>query len=260
MMLVAQAPLPQPGPHSPLHHLDDPMPPALPPPALTATFRSLADVVYSEESFEEVARAICLAAVDLVDGCDHASLMVRRGNRAVTAAASDDVAARCDDLERAVGQGPCLDALDEDAPHQHVCADLHDGGSWPDLATRMIDETPVRGLAGFRLRHEGAKVGALNIFGDHPDRLDEESLHQATLLTAFASVSLAAMDRGEQATTLRRGLDSNREIGKAVGLLMAMHDLDQDAAFAMLSRVSQEMNLKLAEVASRVVDTHRPGA
>ncbi len=235
------------------------MPPALPPAALAATFRSLADVVYSEESYEDVAREICLAAVDLVDGCDHASLVVRRASRAVTAAASDDVAATCDDLERAAGQGPCLDALDDAAPHQHVCTDLREGCSWPDLAARVVAETPVRGLAGFRLRHEGTKVGALNIFGDHPGRLDEESLHQATLLTAFASVSLAAMDRGEQAATLRRGLDSNREIGKAVGLLMAMHDLDQDAAFAMLARVSQEMNLKLAEVASRVVGTHRPG-
>lgn len=147
----------------------------------------------------------------------------------------------------------------QDAPHQHVCSDLREGCSWPGLATRVLEETCVRGLAGFRLRHEGAKVGALNIFSDEPGRLTEESLHQATLLTAFASVSLVAMQRGEEAATLRRGLDSNREIGKAVGLLMAMHDLDQDAAFAMLARVSQEMNLKLVEVASRVVETHRPG-
>ena len=48
------------------------------------------------------------------------------------------------------------------------------------------------------------------------------------MLTAFASVTLAALERGEEATTLRRGLESNREIGKAVGLLMAMHDIDDD--------------------------------
>lgn len=228
-------------------------------PTLSAAFGTLADIVYSAESFDAVAAQVCTAAVQLVDGCDHASLLVRRQGRAETAAASDDVAMTCDGLEREVGQGPCLDALDADAPHQHFCTDLREGCDWPALAERLLAETPVRGLAGFRLRHDDTKVGALNVFSDEPGRLSEESLHQATLLTAFASVSLVAMRNGEEASTLRRGLDSNREIGKAVGLLMAMHDLDQDAAFAMLSRVSQEMNLKLVEVAARVVQTHRPG-
>ena len=228
-------------------------------PVVTATFRSVADIVYAAESFETVAASVCAAAVQLIDGCDHASLMVRRKGRSVTAAASDDVAATCDELEREVDQGPCLDALDDAAPHQHFCSDLHDGCDWPLLAERLLEETPVRGLAGFRLRQDDTKVGALNVFSDGPGRLTQESLDQATLLTAFASVALVATRNGEEASTLRRGLDSNREIGKAVGLLMAMHDLSQDAAFAMLSRVSQEMNLKLVEVAARVVQTHRPG-
>lgn len=233
--------------------------PSLMPPELSDAVRTLADLVYAGESFEAVADTLCRAAVELVDGCDHASLLLRRQGRAVTVAASDDVAATCDGLEREVGEGPCLDALDEDAPHQHFCGDLREGCGWPRLAQRVLGETPVRGLAGFRLRDDGTKVGALNVFSDTPDRLTEHSLHQATLLTAFASVILVAMDRGEEASTLRQGLESNREIGKAVGLLMAMHDLDQDAAFAMLSRVSQEMNLKLVEVAARVVRTHRTG-
>ena len=229
------------------------------PPELSSTFGALAAIVYADESFESVAATLCRAAVELVDGCDHASLMERRQGRAVTAAASDEVAGTCDALERASGEGPCLDALDEDQPHQHFCPDLEEGCGWPTLGERLLAETPVRGLAGFRLRDDGTKVGALNIFSDEAGRLTEHSLHQATLLTAFASVSLAALHRGQEATTLRQGLDSNREIGKAVGLLMAMHDLDQDAAFAMLSRVSQEMNLKLVEVAARVVRTHRTG-
>lgn len=233
--------------------------PTPPSPELSATFRALAEVVYSGDSFASVSDSICAAAVRLVDGCDHASLIRRRHGRAVPVAASDPVAETCDRLEREVGEGPCLDALDDDQPDQHLCPDLREGGAWPRLADRLLRETPVRGMAGFRLRHDDTKVGALNVFSAGAGRLTQESVHQATLLTAFASVSLVAMQRGEEASTLRRGLESNREIGKAVGLLMAMHQLDQDAAFAMLSRVSQEMNLKLVEVAARVVRTHRPG-
>ena len=112
-------------------------------------------------------------------------------------------------------------------------------------------------MAGFRLRRDGEKVGALNVFSDTAGALTQHSLDQAIVLTAFASIAMSAVERGEEATTLRRGLESNREIGKAIGLLMAMHDISDDQAFEMLSKVSQEMNIKLAEVASQVVAHHR---
>ena len=71
-------------------------------------------------------------------------------------------------------------------------------------------------MARFRIRQDGQKVGALNIFSDTPGALTEKSLDQALMLTAFASVTLTALDRGEEASTLRRGLESNRELA-AVG-------------------------------------------
>jgi ANTAR domain/GAF domain len=227
------------------------------PPDLLTAFRSMADIVYSGESFDSVYDAVCSAAVQLVDGCDHASLMLRRSGRIDTVAASDDVARHIDRLETAIGEGPCLDAIDEDSPDQHICADLTEGSKWPELAGLILAETEVRGMAGFRLRQGGHRVGALNVFSDTPGALSDHSLDQAIMLTAFASVSLAALERGEEATTLRRGLESNREIGKAVGLLMAMHDIDDERAFEMLAKVSQEMNVKVAEVAAQVVAHHR---
>ena len=232
------------------------MPTPFPSELLTA-FRSMAEIVYSGESYDSVYDAVCSTAVELVDGCDHASLMLRRGGRVETVAASDDVARRIDELEKELGQGPCLDAIDEDEPDQHICPDLTEGSNWPELAIKIKSETDVEGMAGFRLRQDGLRVGALNVFSDTAGSLTEHSLEQAIMLTAFASVTLAALERGEEATTLRRGLESNREIGKAVGLLMAMHDIDDDRAFEMLAKVSQEMNVKVAEVAAQVVAHHR---
>jgi hypothetical protein len=227
------------------------------PSELLATFRSMAEIVYSGESYESVYEAVCHSAVQLVDGCDHASLMMRRGDRVDTVAASDEVAARIDELEKELGEGPCLDAIDDNEPDQHICPDLTEGSKWPELAHRIRQETDVKGMAGFRLRQGGMRVGALNVFSDTAGALTEDSLDQAIMLTAFASVTFAAVERGEEASTLRRGLESNREIGKAVGLLMATHDIDDDRAFEMLAKVSQEMNVKVAEVAAQVVAHHR---
>jgi GAF domain-containing protein len=217
----------------------------------------MAEIVYSGESFDSVYGALCDTAVQLVDGCDHASLMLRRGGRIETVASSDAVSLEIDELEKALGNGPCLDAIDDSEPDQHICTDLTEGGKWPELSRLIIERTTVRGMAGFRLRQDGQRVGALNVFSDTPGALNEHSLDQASMLTAFASVALAALERGEEATTLRRGLESNREIGKAVGLLMAMHDIDDDRAFEMLAKVSQEMNVKVADVAAQVVAHHR---
>ena len=228
------------------------------PPELLTTFRALAEVVYSGESYDSVYDRLCQSTVEFVDGCDHASLMLRRNGRVQTVGASDDLAREIVELERALGQGPCLDAIDESEPDQHICPDLTSGSSrWPELAATVLERTSVRGMAGFRIRQDGQKVGALNVFSDTAGALTQASLDQAIMLTAFASVTLAALDRGEEAITLRRGLESNREIGKAIGLLMAMHDIDDDQAFQMLSKVSQEMNIKLAQVASQVLDHHR---
>lgn len=227
------------------------------PPQLLSTFRALAEVVYTGDSYESVYQRLCAAAVELVEGCDHASLMERRGGQAVTLAASDDVAGHVDDLEREVGAGPCLDAMDDSQPEHHCATDLRADSQWPELAERVLAESPVRGMGGFRMRYTDQRLGALNVFSDEAGALDQDSMDRASMLAAFASVALAALGRGEEASTLRRGLESNREIGKAIGLVMAMHDVSDERAFEMLARISQDMNIKLSEVAAQVVRQHR---
>lgn len=74
------------------------------------------------------------------------------------------------------------------------------------------------------------------------------------MLAAFASVAINAVNKGEDAASLRRGLLSNREIGKAVGMLMMLHDMGEDEAFDLLRRHSQALNIKLADVAREVIN------
>jgi transcriptional regulator with GAF, ATPase, and Fis domain len=218
-------------------------------------FAGLAAIVYDHRSFPEIYQAVCDSAVVLVPGCDHASIMLRARNSFITAAASDDVAKAVDELERRHGEGPCVDAIVDDTPQLDV--DLQVDPTWPKLAASVLTDTPVRAVAGFRLRVDHDKVGALNLFSDTRNGLDTRSVDAAIMLSTFASVALLAAHRSEQASSLRNGLESNREIGKAIGLLMAFHKISEDAAFEMLRKASSEMNLKIAEVAKNVVDHER---
>jgi transcriptional regulator with GAF, ATPase, and Fis domain len=217
-------------------------------------FASLAEVIYHGSDPSELYAAICIAATLIVTGCDHASLLVRRHRRYVTVGASDDVAQRVDDIERLAGDGPCLDAIEEETPQ--IDTDLTTPSRWPRLAARLVAETPVRGAMGFRILVNQRKSAALNLFSDTPNAFTTEAAGQATVLASFASVAINAIAQGEQVATLRDGLLSNREIGKAIGMLMLLHGISEHDAFDMLRRYSQDLNIKLAEVARTVVE-HR---
>lgn len=220
-------------------------------------FAALADIIYREQSAEQVYTALCNAATLLVPHCHHASLMLLRNGRAVTVASTDETARIVDDIERANGEGPCLDAMTSEAAQ--IEPDFRTPTQWPSMARGIINRTPVRGAMGFRLNVDERKVGALNLFTDTPGAFDADCADKAVILTAFASTAVAAILNGEEASTLRGGLESNREIGKAIGLIMAMHSISDDEAFALLRKSSQDLNIKIADLARTVLDRHRNG-
>jgi transcriptional regulator with GAF, ATPase, and Fis domain len=215
-------------------------------------FSALAEIIYQGSDSNQIYAAICVAATLVVSGCDHASLLVRRDGRYVTVGASDRIAQQVDDLERMAGDGPCVDAIEEETPQ--IETDLTSPTQWPQLAARMVAETPVRGAMGFRILVDKRKTGALNLFSDKPNMFDTESAGQAIVLASFASVAINAVASGEDVSTLRRGLLSNREIGKAVGMLMMLHGVNEHDAFDILRRYSQDLNIKLADVARTVIE------
>jgi transcriptional regulator with GAF, ATPase, and Fis domain len=218
----------------------------------STVFGALAEIIYQGSESSEVYAAICVAATLVVNGCDHASLLVRRDGRYITVGASDRIAQRIDDMERIAGDGPCVDAIEEETPQ--IETDLTTPNQWPQLAARLVAETPVRGAMGFRILVDRRKTGALNLFSDKPNVFDTEAAGQAVVLASFASVAINAIAAGEDVSTLRRGLLSNREIGKAVGMLMMLNGVDEHEAFDVLRRYSQDLNIKLAEVARTVIE------
>jgi hypothetical protein len=222
--------------------------------SLQAVFTGLAKLVYAGSDVASVYQAVVDAAVRLVPGCDHACVTLRQGERFTSAAASDDIARRVDELEREVGNGPCLDAITSEA-YQHD-PDLLDGSTWPELARRTVQETPVRGMVGYRMVIGERKLGALNMFSDTPGALSMASADIGAIIASFASVTLVASTEHQRADELQSGLESNREIGKAIGLLMAAHDIDDAQAFEVLRRASSELNRKLVDIARELVAKH----
>lgn len=219
----------------------------------TEVFTRLSELVYAGADASAVYEALVRSAVQLIDGCDRASLLLRVRDSYVTVAATDEVARAIDQIEIQVGEGPCVDAITDEA-YQHDPDLTDDDSPWPAFTARVVAETPVRTAIGYRMFIEGAKVGALNLFGDTPGGLTADAADQGAVLASFAGVAITSLHYRDEAESLRAGLKSNREIGKAVGLLMAAHKVSADAAFEILRRTSQDLNMKLAVVAERVVE------
>jgi len=221
-----------------------------------SAFSALAQLVYRGHAYDEVYAEICRTALTVVPGCDHACITtISAGQEPTLEATTDEIAAFVDGLEWEVGEGPCRDAIL--TQRFEWDSDITTDPTWPNLAARILHDTPVRGMIGYRIVVNDRKVGALNMFADVPGAFTQETADMGALLASFATVALTAASQREEAASLREGMLSNREIGKALGMLMATHEINDEDAFQRLRASSNQLNTRLADIAARVVADHR---
>ncbi len=86
----------------------------------------------------------------------------------------------------------------------------------------------------------------------------EELLARLAVHHELACLRNFALDAAEnRSANLERALSSNRQVGAAIGILMASHKLTNDQAFALLREASNKTNRRLSDVADDVVLTGR---
>ncbi|WP_377644847.1 GAF and ANTAR domain-containing protein [Oryzobacter terrae] len=199
-------------------------------------------------------RLIERGASDLV-GARWASVTVLRRERFHTLVATDDVARAIDAHQYAFGSGPCVDAAVEDATF--LTPEIADEPRWAPLGERLRDELGVRSMLAYRLHllDENDSVAALNFASDRRDAFSRTDVHRGLVLASHCALLVTADAAHTKAENLLKGLESNREIGIAVGVLMARHGLTRQQAFDILRVASQTTNRKLVDVATEVGDT-----
>jgi GAF domain-containing protein len=221
---------------------------------LAEVFADIARQLQAEETPDEVLARISSVAVDIVDGCDHAGMfIVHRHDTIDTPAASDDVAPVVDAIQYEIGQGPCLEAIQ--AHESYLIDDLTTEDRWPAFSRRAAEETGVRSMLSMRLFVEEGTIGALNLYSRHPNAFDEHGRAVGAVLAAHAAVAITTSRERERADNLERALESNREIGIAIGILMARGPQTREQAFDLLRRASQHLHVKLRDIATAVAET-----
>lgn len=205
-----------------------------------------------EEGLFNALEYLVQLAVDCLPGCQWATITASPASgRPSSPWASDEIAARVDEIQYALMQGPCLHAAEEDEPV--TITDLETDSRWPAFGEAVVAELPVRSTLSFPLGAHPDRM-ALNFFGSHPRAFDGEQLKDAAVFASQAVTLLLHAETAARAAGLAVAIESNRLIATAIGVLMARRNVTSDAAFDLLKRVSNAKKRKVREIAEYVVE------
>jgi transcriptional regulator with GAF, ATPase, and Fis domain len=213
--------------------------------ALTSLSRTLA----TDRSVDATLTAIVRSATRLLPEVRAVGISyLASDHRVVARAQSDELVAELDQLQSELQHGPCIEVLVNGLDRIRA-DDLRSESRWREFADRAV-ERGVVSVCASRLFVGQSTLGVLSLYAAESDAFDETTAITCELLAAHAAVALGAVQREDQFKDAVRRRDV---IGQAKGVLMSRHSIDEDTAFATLVRFSQTENLKLHDVAARLM-------
>ena len=227
---------------------------ALSPTELGRMLLQVGRTVTDEEDLLQLLQQFVEIAHEAIEGADSSGVTIDLGGRTYTAVHTDARTLSVDHQQYEADEGPCLHAartgtvvgVDSQAAE-------HAGAAFAAPA-------PAPGRPPFRappLFAGEQAIGSFNLYGRERsafDRLDAEVLDLLTTSVSRALTDYARyQDAHRVAETIQQALVNRAPIEQAKGMLMALHQIDADAAFDMLRRESQATNVRLHVIARNLV-------
>lgn len=225
--------------------------------ALTA----LSQFLVAERSIADTLLRVSEITTDALPAAAMAGIsMLDDNGRPTTGVFTDEAAPKIDSAQYDSGNGPCLDAWRTRAivriDDMTTAAD-----DYPEFS-KAAREHGIETTLSLPLVAAGQGIGALNLysrrqsgFTPHDEALGSDLAAAAAIVLANASAYWGASALSEQ---LQEAMRSRAVIEQAKGMLMAQSpDMTPDAAFDMLRHASQRENMKLRDIARRIVERKR---
>lgn len=222
----------------------------------TDAFDRLSTLLDRFEPVDEVLAKLVDSAMATIPDTGSATVTLLGDGRPRTLASTSSWASGLDEVQYAADDGPCLHAA---RTGRLVRLDAADGDKWPEFCAAARGQQVAVALGVPLIIDEDIldTSAALNLTTSDQrafDPLDEALLE---LFTRALSTAINHAYRHQQARVLvdqlGDALDTRDVIGQAKGLLMARHRCGADEAFGHLREASQRANIKLHEIAARLV-------
>ncbi|WP_433126712.1 GAF and ANTAR domain-containing protein [Micromonospora sp. CA-240977] len=218
-------------------------------------FAELGSIKLAEVNLDEVLQRVAELAKRVLPMPVEASVTLIRDGAGHTAAFTNEVAREMDERQYAQGRGPCLEA----AASGDVLSipDLAGEDRWPEWADRARQQG-LGSSVSIGLPIQDAVVGALNVYAHTPGAFDDETVTVLETFAAYAAVALSNAQLYDSTANLarqmREAMANRAVIEQAKGIIMGERRCGPADAFAILSKVSQDSNRKVRDVAQALVD------
>jgi transcriptional regulator with GAF, ATPase, and Fis domain len=219
-------------------------------------FVELADTLIDDFDVVDFLSQVTTRCADVL-GVDAAGVLLTDQRGALRlVAASTEQSRLLELLQTQIDEGPCPECFRTGQPV--VVTDLSEMTErWPQFAPEALRRgfTSVHALP-MRLRSE--VIGALNLFGARPGRLDDETLRLGQALADVATIGLlqerAIRRRETLAEQLQTALNSRILIEQAKGVIAERRQFDMDRSFTLLRQTARNSNRRLSDLAQAVID------
>ena len=169
---------------------------------------------------------------------------------------TDKISALIEELQFALGEGPCVDAHKTDRPVLEP--DLVDPETlrWPAFSVPAI-EAGARAVFGFPLQVGAVRLGALNLYRNRPGSLTDEQHANALVMADIAAQSVLLLQAeappGKLANELSTNADFNYIVHQAAGMIAAQMNITVGESLVTLRAFAFGNDRQLREVAKDVV-------
>ena len=224
------------------------------PPDMLEAYGELQNLLLAIEDVNSFLHEVAVLAAEVFTPSAACGITLRRDGEVRTAARSNELAVRIDELQYGRGVGPCLQALHTGQPV--IATDLSADDRWGDYRLHAIAHG-VGACMCLPLTAHHTTIGALNLFITHPHNFTDSEVSRATAFAGQASGAVSIALRVANQTTLegqlRDALASRAVIDQALGLVMGQLRCTAEHAFATLREASINRNVKMRAIAAEVI-------
>jgi GAF domain-containing protein len=216
----------------------------------------LQDLMLSDESVDQFLEDLAgLSSRILGGGVDvQCGVTYRHQNLATTVACSSDDARVLDEIQYGFGDGPCLHAIRTGSTV--VVDDVRTDSRWPDYF-QAVAEREYFAMMGVPLVLGPEGGAALNFYAATPSTFTSTT---QTIAEGFATQAAKALQmvlrvsrHANTSSNLRSAMESRTTIDIAVGIIMGQNRCTQAEAYTVLKRASNAQNVKVRDIAQRIV-------
>jgi GAF domain-containing protein len=226
---------------------------------LLQVLRDFTSDVVNPYDLDELLYRVTRDAVTVLDAAGAGIMLADDAGRLSFAAASEEVVMEVEQVQAHIGDGACHEAFVR--REVVVVEDLREEERWPEYSERVTGEG-LRAVLGIPMTAFGQTIGVINVYRADPSRWSDEDVDAAEILATVGAGYIVNASRmraqHELQEQLHTAIESRDVIGQAKGVLMAREGVSADDAFQMLRSISQSSNVKLRDVAARVVESAVP--